>query len=307
VKHAIQEQGRFTKGETLMKNNIWKKIVANVALAATASLITVETSSAADNSVFDNVLSTGAIRACYVVAPPSIIKDPNTGKLSGVGFEVLEQVAKNLGLKLSWTTEVGWVGAMEALNTDKCDILGTAVWGNANRAKAAEFIQPIFYSAINAYVRGNDTRFDKDITVANDSKITLAVNDGSATYVIAARQFPNAKLERLSENTVTSVQILEVVSGKADMTFGEASQVKGYQKNNPGKVKQVLNAKPVAIFEDVFLVKKGELKLKSTIDSAIRELLYVGFVDKVLNDYEKEKDLPGVFYRVASPYVIPQQ
>jgi cyclohexadienyl dehydratase len=291
-----------------MNKNNWQKIAGNVALAAVVSLMAVEKGSAAENSVYDQVISTGTLRACYVVAPPSLIKDPNTGKLSGTGFEILEQAAKNLGLKLTWTTEVGWVGAIESLNTDKCDILGTAVWGNSNRAKASEFIQPIYYSAINAYVRAGDARFDNDIKAANDKKVTLAVNDGSTTYLIAQRQFPNAQLDRLSETTNTSVQLMEVVNNKADMTFGEPSQVKLYQKNNPGKqVKQVLNAKPVAIFENVFLVRKGEFKLKSSIDGAIRELLNVGFVDKVLNDFEKEKDLPGVFYRVASPFTMPQQ
>lgn len=261
--------------------------------------------SSVGSSVYDKVISFGTLTACYVVTPPSLIKDPNSGKLSGASFDVLEQAAKNLGLKLSWTTEVGWGETIEALNTGKCDILGSAIWGNSSRAKTSEFIEPIYYSAINAYVREGDTRFDGNLETANNDKIKLAVADGSTTYLIAQRQFPNAQTVRMAETSNTGALIMEVVNGKADMTFGEASQVKLYQKNNPGKLRAVLNVKPVAVFEDVMLVKKGEYKLKSSIDGAIRELIYGGFVDKVLNEYEK--DNPGVFYRVASPYIIPQQ
>jgi ABC-type amino acid transport substrate-binding protein len=258
-----------------------------------------------EQSVYDKVISTGTIKACYIVTPPSLIKDPNSRELSGTSFDILEQAAENMGLELSWVHEVGWGEAIEALNTGKCDILGSAIWGNSNRAKTSEFIEPIYYSAVNAYVRDDDTRFDQDIKIANDEEFTLAVADGSTTYLIAQRQFPNANLTRLAESSNTSELIMEVVNSKADMTFGEASQVKLYQKNNPGKLKAVQNAKPVAIFEDVMLVKKGEFELKSSIDGAIRELIYGGFVDQVLDEYEEPN--PGVFYRVTSPYVIPQQ
>ena len=292
-----------------MENKNWQKIAGVVVLTIVVSFIMIKafgsSTSSVGNSVYDKVISSGTLTACYVVTPPSLIKDPNTGKLSGTSFDVLEQAAKNLGLKLSWTTEVGWGEAIEALNTGKCDVLGSAIWGNSSRAKTSEFIEPIYYSAINAYVREGDTRFDGNLKTANNDKIKLAVADGSTTYLIAQRQFPNAQTVRMAETSNTGALIMEVVNGKADMTFGEASQVKLYQKNNPGKLRAVLNVKPVAVFEDVMLVKKGEYKLKSSIDGAIRELIYGGFVDKVLNEYEK--DNPGVFYRVASPYIIPQQ
>ena len=50
------------------------------------------------------------------------------------------------------------------------------------------------------------------------------------------------------------------------------------------------------------LVKKGEFELKSSLDNAINELLGNGYIDDVLDRYEK--DYPGGFYRVALPYVI---
>jgi hypothetical protein len=51
------------------------------------------------------------------------------------------------------------------------------------------------------------------------------------------------------------------------------------------------------------MVKKGEFTFKTTIDNAITELLNNGYIDGLIDTYEK--DYPGGFYRVAVPYVVP--
>jgi ABC-type amino acid transport substrate-binding protein len=96
--------------------------------------------------------------------------------------------------------------------------------------------------------------------------------------------------------------LLDVVAGKADMAFLEPTVANAYIKNNPGKVKNVSLEKPVVIYGNVMLIKKGEFAFKSAIDNAINELLNNGYVDGVIDSYEK--DFPGGFYRVAAPYVV---
>lgn len=291
-----------------MENTSWSKIVGIVVLVIVVSFATVKFTdsapSALGSTAYDRIVSSGEISVCYVITPPSLIKDPNTGELSGVSYEVLEQAAKNLGLKLSWDYEVGWGEMIEALNSDKCDIVGSALWGNSNRGKTADMTIPLFYSAINAYVRGNDFRFDGNLKVVNNSQYTLATIDGTTPQLIATRQFPNAETLDLPQNSDASLLLVNVTNGKADMTFVEAATANLYSRNNPGKLRAVTNIKPVAIYEDVMLVKKGEYKLKGTIDGALKELLYGGFVDDVIDKYEEK--YPGGFYRVAAPYVIPE-
>jgi len=291
-----------------MQNNFWLKVVGIMVLSTMVSFATVKfseiTPSAIKKSVYDRVVSSGTIKACYVITPPSLIKDPNNGQLSGISFDVLEQAAKNLGLKLSWDYEVGWGEMIEALNTDKCDIIGSALWGNSNRGKSADFTIPLFYSAINAYVRADDYRFDGNLKIANDGKYTLATIDGTTPQLIATRQFPDAKTLELPQNSDASLLLVNVTSGKADMTFVEASTARLYDKNNPNKLRAVANVKPVAIYEDIMLVKKGEYELKTTIDGALKELLYGGYVDDIIDRYEEK--YPGGFYRIGTPYIVPR-
>lgn len=291
-----------------MENTNWAKIAGVVVLTIAVSLLTVKLSGSSTgsikSSVYDKVVNSGTIRACYVVYPPASIKDPNTGELSGVFVETLNKAAENMGLKVDWSTEVGWGEMIEALNSSKCDIIGSPAWSNSTRGKSAEFSQPVYYSAINAYVRASDNRFNGDITLANNASYKLATVDGETSQVIASRQFPKAQTLQLPQLTDVSQMLLNVVDGKADMAFLEPTVANLYIKNNPGKIKNVSVVKPVVVYGNVMLIKKGEFTFKSAIDNAIIELLNNGYVDGVINNYEK--DYPGGFYRVSVPYVVSQ-
>ncbi len=63
----------------------------------------------ATDKVYTRVLKSGVIHCAYAVYPPGLVKDPNTQKVSGVFADVVEAAASGLGLKVEWTTEVGWV------------------------------------------------------------------------------------------------------------------------------------------------------------------------------------------------------
>jgi len=289
-----------------MENSKWLKIVGVVVLTIVVSFITVKfsgsTTSSNGNSVYNKVVASGVIRACYTAFPPAFIIDPNTKKLSGIFYETLNKAAGNMGLKVDWNTEVGWGDAIGALNSGKCDIIGSDSWSNSTRGKSAEFIQPLFYSSINAYVRVNDNRFNTDIKIANNANYKLVTLDGESSQVIAAQNFPNAKTVQLPQLTDASQLFVNVVDGKGDMTFQDSSTADQYMKNNPGKIKLV--STPLVVYGDVMMVKKGEFSLKTSLDNAINELHNNGYIDSVISKYEKEYAVS--FHRVAVPYSVSQ-
>lgn len=291
-----------------MKNN-WLKILGIAVLTIVVSLITVKfaypvkITNVSAPSVYDNVLKSGVIRACYIVYPPASIKDPNTGKMSGIFVEILNKAAENMELKVEWNAEVGWGEMIEALNSNRCDIVGSPAWGTSARARGAEFAQPLYYSAINAYVRANDNRFDNNVNVANNKAFKIATVDGEASQVVASRQFPEAQTLQLPQSTDVSQMLLNVADGKADMAFLEPAVANEYMKNNQGKVKLV--GKPLVTYGNHMLIKKGEFAFKSMVDNSISELVNNGYVDSLISRYEK--DYPGIFYRLAVPYTMPQK
>ena len=290
-----------------MENKNWSKIVGIVVLTIIVSVITVKFTGSSStgsigNSVYNKVVGSGTIRACYTAFPPAFIIDPNTKKLSGIFYETLNKAAGNMGLKVDWNTEVGWGDAIQALNSGKCDIIGSDSWTNSTRGKSAEFIHPLYYSPINAYVRINDSRFDNDITIANSSNYKLVTLDGENSSVIAAQDFPNAKTLALPQLTDVSQLFVNLVDGKGDMTFQDAGTANQYMKTNPGKIKSV--SQPLVVYGDAMMVKKGEFVFKAAVDNAVIELLNNGYVNSIISKYEKE--YPGGYRRVALPYAVTQ-
>lgn len=89
--------------------NIIIGIIAVIALIIGISAMRQTKSS----SVSDRVVSNGEIRIGYIVYPPLLYKDAESGQLSGVSYEIVEAAAKKLNLKTNWVEEVGWGSALE--------------------------------------------------------------------------------------------------------------------------------------------------------------------------------------------------
>lgn len=248
------------------------------------------------------VLERGEIRAGYVVYPPGMIKDPNTGELSGIFHDALEEAGKNLGLKINWVEEVGWGTMIEGLTAGRYDMIGSPVWPNSSRAKNVDFTIPLNYSAVGIYTRSGDNRFF-DIKKINNSDVTIATIDGEMSSFIARANFPNAKVISLPQDAQVSQLLLNVTTKKADVTFVEAAIAEEFLANNPGSVQNIVPRDPIRSFGNTMLLPKNQDGFESMINSALEELFNSGTVDVLIDKYEK---YPGSFYRAAKPYILPR-
>lgn len=249
--------------------------------------------------VYDRVIGSGKIRCGYLVAPPDLIKDPNTGKISGISAETVEQAGRRLGLQIEWVEEVNFGNMIEGLNSDRYDLLCSTVWQNSTRGKIAEFTVPLYFSGVGAYVRKGDSRFTNNISSINDPKIKIATTDGEMAEIIAKEDFPQATLNSLPQLSDTSQLLLEVASGKADITFITPTVAALYTKNNPDKVINITQEKPIRIFPHTLMMKGGEFRFKSMLDTVIDEMFNNGLLDTLIDRYAVA---PDAYYRRAFPY-----
>ena len=118
-----------------MKNFITILIVAVITVIINLGFITFNTSKnqivkAEAKSVYSRVVESGKIRCGYIPYEPGLIKDPNTGKFSGIMHDTIEEIAKSLNLKVEWTEEVGWGTMIEGLERDRYDAICSPVWAN---------------------------------------------------------------------------------------------------------------------------------------------------------------------------------
>jgi polar amino acid transport system substrate-binding protein len=256
----------------------------------------------ANDAAFERVISSKVIKCGYVPYPPGLIKDPNTGKITGIFPETLEASAKDLGYQIKWTEEVGWGTMIEGLKAGRYDAICSPVWANSTRAQFAEFTQPFFYSGIGVYVRADERRFGNGLEGINSDGVTLATIDGEMTSIVADQDYPEAKRVALPQNSDVSQVLLNVLNHKADVTFVEPFVAEEFMKSHPGALRNLVAAKPVRIFPNTMLVAKGNYALKGLLDVMVSEMTNSGRADRLIAKYDLGS---GTFYPLAQPYRQP--
>ena len=217
----------------------------------------------------------------------------------GIAAEVIEAVAKSLQLKIEWTAEFGFATSIADLESERFDVTCIGFWRLPLEAKRLTYTMPFVFSQMNAYVRIDDTRFDKDVMLINDPKVSIISADGQMSSSVARNEFPNAKLIELPNMTQLSQQIEDVAAGKADVFLSESAAAEDYMNKNPGKVKRVPTSKPINVYQNTFAMKMGENDLKTMLDSALIDVIENGQMDKILKKYDSDGKM---FKKVAKGY-----
>ena len=248
-------------------------------------------------SVYDRVVNSGKIRCGYAIWPPYMLKDPNTGALSGINFDTMEVMGKLLGVEIEWSEETSWGTAIEGLNTDRYDVFCATVWPDGVRSKQATQSIPAFYSAIYGYTREGDTRFDGNIQRANQDDITISSLEGDMTHSISITEFPEAKHLVNPQLNDGSTLIQDVITKKADIIFVDEGVVSDFHANNKDRLRKVKDIDPIRVFGEVYAVKKGEFQLKNMIDTTLTTMINSGSIDRLVRKYDNSYFLPQRNYQ----------
>ncbi len=241
-------------------------------------------SGASRETSYERVMRTGTIRCGYAIWHPELIKDANTGRLSGYDYDVMNKLGEVLGLKVQWVEETGWGGAAEeALISGRYDMVCNGVWGPPARSKAAIFSQPFvrhpLFVVVYPGLKQNQTSF----LWLNDTSHTMAVMKGTIFDILAQEIFPKAKL--LDTMTLSSDgDILQDVKfHKADFSISNATSIDKFLQNNPAAFDVI--SEPVATVSGAFLLANDDPRLKFVIDKGIDFLLDSGFVQRTMEHY----------------------
>lgn len=260
-------------------------------------------STSQSNDLAQKILASKEIRVGYIVYPPGLIKDPNSGQLSGIFYDALNEAGKKLGVKVTWAGETTWGTMLEDINSGKFDMIGSPVWQSAARSTQVEFSVPLMYSVIAVYARPNDHRFDNNYDAINSSDVRISIIDGELAQSITKERFPNAKVVSLPQTADVSQNYLNIASGKADVVIEEIPTANDYLKNNPGSIRNVQPNNPITINGNTMLVPHNQLAFKNMLNTALQEELNTGYIDMLIKKYQTSDNS---FYLPAKPYALPQ-
>jgi len=241
-------------------------------------------SSAHAESGFDRVIKTNTLRCGYAIATPWFMKDPETGVMSGYGYDVTNRVAEKMGVKVEWAEETGWGVAEQGLMSGRYDMMCGSVCIDPKRARAATYSTPFEHAPILPVVRKGDHRFDKGtLEKLNDPSVKIGVKNGHVFEFIVNEQFPKAQKIYANDISDDSEFLLMLETKKIDIALAGQSTVDLYEKTHPGTVRSLEDA--VRYCDGAFMVPLGDFRLKAMVDNALMEMNTAGQFEAIAKKY----------------------
>ncbi len=246
------------------------------------------------SSGFDRVIKTGTIRCGYQYWDGGVMRNEETGNLTGFFVEYAEDLAKAADLKVEWVGPLEWGNIAAELKAHKIDAWCAGTWLAVRNSKFMLVSDPAAYNGFEAFVRADDTRFDEDSSLLDDPSIKMATIDSTSGAQIAKGILPHATPYGLPPLTATDAdQLLSVATGKADVTFTSPGVAHRFMQNNPGKVKRLEPGKSYALMGVTIPVGENDFRLLHFFNTGIKELKNTGFTASLIDKYNSE--YPGLF------------
>ena len=182
-----------------------KKIVAIIAL-----LIISNTASA--ESKLETIKKNGELRVGTTGDwDPMSMKDPATNKYKGFDIDVMNELAKDLGVKVKFVP-AEWKTIVAGITADRYDI-STSVTKTPKRAEVAGFTTTYYkYGTVPLVLKKNLKKFSTWNSL-NNKDVTIATTLGTSQEEKAKEFFPKSLLKSVE---APARDFQEVLAGRAD-------------------------------------------------------------------------------------------
>jgi cyclohexadienyl dehydratase len=230
-------------------------------------------------SKLNKILSSGELKVGTTGDwDPMTMKDPATNKYKGFDIDVMNELAKDMGVKLTFVpTE--WKTIVSGITAGRYDI-STSVTKTPKRAEVAGFTESYYkYGTVPLVLKKNLKKYSTWNSL-NNKKVIIATTLGTSQEEKAKEFFPKSKLQSVE---APARDFQEVLAGRAMANITSSTEAN----------------KLVIKYPQLAIVPDGE---KNPAFLA----MMVGKNDKVLNDYLnkwiKNKKSSGFFDNLLAKY-----
>ena len=236
-------------------------------------------------SILEKVKNTGILRVAFSNYPPALTYDYQYDNFSGIFYEIIVKIARNMGWKIRWSEETGYGVVIDGLDNNRFDVFGSPIWPIPERKKNANPSISLYSSEVYPWIRS-----DFKSKNLNNELIRVAVKENDISDYIYKKKFPNASCVFVPQLDSILDLLKFVAEDKTDFTFAEKAIVEIFNKNS--KVKLVPATKEaVEIFENTFLFRKGDDSLKNIFNREIGNMKADGTILKLIEKNSTKKNL----------------
>jgi len=245
-------------------------IISIVAILLSLTAVLTQKQGITKISTLEKMKQRGKLDVCYVVYPPTVIKDPNTGDLSGHMIDTLDAILKPINVKPVYHEQT-WGTAVLGLKSGICDLVAAGFFIKIPRACSVAFTRPLFYIGDAVLVKKGDDRFST-IWDVDKKEIVVAVANGESGHEFVKENFKNAEIRVIDvEGGDLSRVYLEVTSGRADIAITDAWNIKLYSDAH-NDVKPLFLDKPFNLNPVAWAVRQDDVEFMRFIENALDTL-----------------------------------
>jgi len=163
-------------------------------------------------SNLDKILSAGVLKVGTTGDwDPMTMKDPATNKYKGFDIDVMNELAKDMGVKVEFVP-AEWKTIVSGITSERYDI-STSVTKTPKRAEVAGFTDTYYkYGTVPLVLKKNLNKFSTWNSL-NNSNVTIATTLGTSQEEKAKEFFPKSKLNSVE---APARDFQEVLAGRAD-------------------------------------------------------------------------------------------
>lgn len=239
------------------------------------------------NDVLERIESTKTLRVGFTNYIPAFMYDSDYNNFSGIFYEIIIEIAKKHNWRVIWTEEIGYGVIVDGLNNNRFDLFGSAVWPTPERLAQADFSSSLYKSNVFVWVRPDFDKTNDDIKT--DSTIRVAVKENDISDSIAASDFSNNRQVKVPQLSDTMELLQFVVDDRADLTFVEPYIASQFNETSNIKLVQT-SQDPIRVYDNSFIVKKGEQKFVDLINKELTILESNGIIGKLIKKYTGRDD-----------------
>ena len=209
---------------------------------------------------------------------PMTVKDPATNKYKGFDIDVMNELAKDMGVKIKFVP-AEWKTIVSGITSSRYDI-STSVTKTPKRAEVAGFTDTYYkYGTVPLVLKKNLKKFSTWDSL-NNEKVTIATTLGTSQEEKAKEFFPKSKLNSVE---APARDFQEVLAGRADGNITSSTEAN----------KLVVTYPQLAIVPDgeenpaflAMMVPKGDDEWINYVNSWIKKKKSSGFFTKLLAKY----------------------
>ncbi len=249
--------------------------IGRLAALIVLGLVTLQAAQAQTKTRLQTILERGTLRVGTTGDfNPMSIKDPATNSYKGFDIDAMEQLAKDLGVKIEFVP-AEWATLVAGITADRYDIFSGASL-NMARAKVVGFSAPYLEAGTMPLVQKAGAAKFKTWNDINKKGVTVAVLLGTVFEEQARQHFPLATIKAI-EKPATGYQ--EVLAGRAQVTITSNIEAGTLMKTYPqltivGSTGDMRNKRPFA-----FPVPQNEVVWVNFVNNWVALKKSEGFFD----------------------------